>query len=567
MPLPAGWSLDTTAPGPVAAALPAGWALDPSAVARPEMGAGLTFGTHAVNAFGLLPALGGAVNVGLGKLGFETAAGPGYAAGRDFIRGEMARGKEEHPVAARAGGVASIAPEMLLGGIAGKGVGLAAKATGFSTGLRLGSPLAESVAKGVASGAAYGAAGGAGEALSVGEDVLPAALKAGAVGGLAGGALGAVAHGVGALAKKAGARAEADMLQGVAQGEGTAGSATVRTKKLMSGPQMKANILETLKADPVLLKASRKAAVDALPVFTRKLEEVGSKLDPLYTKVDSVTGGVSVRGLVDHLNAEIAEAGKQPLTGVFRRGLSEIRDDVLNSWAPKFADQERVVADLIKQGVPEAKIPAHLKPGDVKVPTQDLRAMVTGLQTRSVQALGGLTPGETARAKAEFAAIVKDYLDSHLDAAGGRSGLTDEAVKQIRAVNKTYSALSTMLAAIQQRGWKEATGSVTGKGIAGGLLKKGTMLGAGAMALHGNIPGAIGALATHQVVEHLPAAVRAGNAQLARLTAGVQAGNPAAMKIMDAIQQAHRAGTAGAASLGSSAVTTMGAADAGSGGY
>lgn len=515
-------------------------------------GAGSTFAAKMFNPFGLGPVVTGLT---------AKLQGHDYATARDEARRQLGLAEEENPIAAKAGGVASIGSEMALGGVLGKVAGAGAKGLGFATSLRLGSPLATSVAKGVAGGAAYGAAGGAGEALSEGRDVLPAALHGGAVGGLLGGVVGGVAHGIGKAFKGAGAKAEQDMLQGVAQGEGTLGSATVKTKKLMAN--IKPNILLTLREDPLLLKASRKLATEAEPVFRTKLEELGSKLDPLYQHVDQATGGVSVRGLVDHLDAEIRELAKQPLSEVYTNGLAKIRDSLTEAWAPGWKAANKTVDDLIAQGIPKVRIPKNLLPADVLVPTREARKVVTQLQTRATDVLGGLTPGETAKAKAEFAAVLKDYLDSHLDVAGGKSALAEQSVKAIRELNKRYSAVATMLSAIQQRGWKEATGSVTGKGLAGGLLKKGTLIGAGAMAMHGNIPGAIGSLAMHQVVDHLPQMVRGGNAKLAQLAALAEQGNPGALKILAAVQQGRRAGLVGSGAVGSNVATTMGAADAG----
>jgi cytochrome c556 len=89
----------------------------------------------------------------------------------------------------------------LIGGGVGKAFSLGAKAVGATEALspvlqKLGS-TGTAIAKGAFGGAAYGAAGGAGEALSKGEDVLPAAAESATTGAVLGGALGGVAHKVG----------------------------------------------------------------------------------------------------------------------------------------------------------------------------------------------------------------------------------------------------------------------------------------------------------------------------------------------------------------------------------
>jgi len=540
MALPAGWKI--AEPSGNSGGLPAGWSLDELAPEPPEISPLRTVALNATNVFGAAPAISGAIS---------AIGGGDYASARDAYQQQIDQANEQNPISSWVGKGISLVPETVLGGAVGKVASVGAKAFGVGARLAEAAPLTQSIVKGAIGGAGYGAASAGGEALSHGQDVLPAAGEGALGGAAAGGALGAIFHGAGELFKRAPASDERNLLRGVAEGEGTSGSATPKVKKLLANQQK--NVIDTLRADPELLRASRKPAIEAAPVFRGKLEAVGEQLDPAYKIIDEKTGGVSVRGLVEHLDGEIADLAKDPLNEVYSNGLAKIRDSLLDAWAPKIKEGQAVIQSLKAQGI--TKIPPSVIPSDVYVPTQKLRQVVTKLQTRAVDVINGLNPGESSKAKAEFAAILKDYLDSHLDAAAvDKAG--EAAVAHIKQLNKTYSALATMTKAIDQRAWKEQTGSVSGRGLVKNLLGHGTVTGAVVGAVSGHPVTALGALAAHQAVEHLPGAAAYANSKLAAVARAAQAGNPNALRLLKVAQFAKQVGTAGAGAVGSSVATT-----------
>jgi len=504
------------------------------------------FGIEAQNLFGAGPLIHGV----LAKLG-----------GGDFSKARAEResdletleNDEEHPWARRAGKLAALGAETLVGGGVGKLVGAGAKAVGVAAKLAPwaeANPVLARALEGLGSGAAYGAAGGAGTAASKGEDILPAAAEGAATGGVLGGALGAASGKLGKLLKGAPEAESEDLLRGVSHGTGEQGSATVTARKLVD--RDKQDILATLRSDPELTKAVQGPAKEALPLLGRRLEEVGSRLDPRYDVVDKVTGGVSVQNLVNVLNDEIATLRKSPLNEQYIKAVEDIRDSALRAWAPDMAEHVAANERLTAMGLtPRAEVP------DVMVPTRDVRAMVTRLQTRGSQVINPLNPGEASKLKADMAGLMKGFIDSHLDVAAEQSPAAKMAVDGIRALNDTYSALKNMYKAVEQRGWKEATGSVSTGGRLTSLFQHGGLAGAGLMALHGNIPGAAASLVAGHLIPKLPVAMRAGTSALAQLQRGIESGNPRAIALLKAIQAAHQVGTAGAGAVGAATSGTL----------
>lgn len=505
-----------------------------------------TFGLNAINLFGAGPTVYGALKY-IQSGGQEGS----YSKARDELQADIdaTENDDEHKWARRLGKATAFAGEAVVGGGVGKAVSLGAKATGFAAKLApwaAENPLIAKALSGAAGGAAYGAAGGAGAAASRGEDVVEGGRRGFVSGAVLGGALGTAAGVGGKLLRGAGAREEADLLRGVAEGEGTHGSATKTAKMMLD--RDKEDIIRTLRSEPELRAAASAPAKEALPVFQSKLEEVGGKLDPHYDVVDKVTGGVSVHNLVNTIDDEIARLGKTPLNEVYTTALQDIKQSALKAWAP---DLERVAASQGKLAEMGIETPLRLQPKDVMVPTRDVRAMVTRLQTRGSQVINPLNPGEASQMKADLAGFLKGFLDSHLDVAAEQSPAAAKAVESIRALNSTYSALRNMTKAIEQRGWKEATGSTSTAGHLQGLFQHAGTGGALLMAAHGNIPGAVAALASGALVPKIPLAARAANAALANVQRAAAAGNPNALRLLRSLQVAQKVGTAGAGAVGS----------------
>ena len=206
----------------------------PVAPQAPQESAGRSFALQATNVFGAGPVISGVLR--------KLTEGIPYAQGRDEYQAQIDAAKQQHPTASTIGSVASLIPETVLGGAAGKAVGAGAKALGVAR--TFANPVVDAAVHGAVAGAGYGAATQAGSAASHGEDVLPAA-GVGALGGAAlGGVLGAAG---GKIAQVAGRGAPAV----------AAAAAPAEVDPLIAQ-------LRTILDNPKTSALSRKAAQDAL---------------------------------------------------------------------------------------------------------------------------------------------------------------------------------------------------------------------------------------------------------------------------------------------------------------
>jgi hypothetical protein len=145
--------------------------------------------------------------------------------------------------------------------------------------------------------------------------------------------------------------------------------------------------------------------------------------------------------------------------------------------------------------------------------------------------------------KNDMASLMKTFIDSHLDVAGDVGPDVVAAVKAIRDINRTYSGLKSIEKAVIQRGEKEATGGTSLRGHLSSMFGHGGLIGAGALAMHGNIPGAIAAAVGPKLIEKgLPMAASAGlaartgaNELMERLAQAAAQGNPWAKAQLAAI--------------------------------
>lgn len=515
-------------PAPAAAPAPAEIQIDPGSVQLPEPPSILeSAGRGALQgaSFGFADEIAGAIGAATSKKTYTEA--------RDESRAAYERAKEENPKAYLAGevggGLASaLAPGALLGKAAGAGAAAIEGAEAAPTIGRL-------ALRGAASGAAYGGAQALGDStadLTKGDfhGAIADTLRGAAVGGALGAVLEPAAN---KLLEGAPKRAADDILEEIAQGEGTAGGATVTAKKLLA--KDREDIVRTIQESPELRSAVGKPAREALPVVNRELDRVGSQLDPNYAVVHKATGGVSAMGLADYLNNEVAELRKTPLNEQYVKAVEDIRDSVLDAYAPKLKstmETERRMGDM------GLEMPQKLRASDVMIPEQNLRATITRLQTRGSQVINPLNPGEASIMKADMASMMKTFLDAHLDVAAEAAPDVATAVANIRQINSTYSALANIQKAIQQRAWKEATGSTSMGGHFQKLLGHGGLGAAGLMALHGNIPGAVATAIASQVAPKVGhAMVTGGNEILARIATEAAAGRPVAQLARAAIEQ------------------------------
>ena len=460
-----------------------------------------------------------------GALG--SAFGPKtYVQARDESRKAYEAAKAENPKAYLAGEVGGgLASAVVPGGVLGKAAeGGAAVAEAAPTIGRL-------ALRGAASGAAYGGAQALGDStadLTKGDfhGAIADTLRGAAIGGVTGGIIGPAAH---KLLEGAGERQAQDILDEIAQGEGKAGGATVTAKKLLA--KDKDDIVRTIVDDPELGKVIGKPAREALPVVAEKLEEVGSKLDPNYDVVQKAAGPISMSGLADYLTNEAKELGKTAFNEQHVKAVEQVRDSLLTAYAPKLKTTLERDAKLSEMGI---DIPAALKGEDVAIPLKQLRKDITRLQSRASLTINPLNPGEDSIIKADMASMLKRYLDAHLDIAAEGAPDVATAVNNIRQINTTYSALANIRKALEQRGWKEATGS---KSMGGHFGVLGT-IGAGALGF-GHM-GPAGAISAAALAHFAPGAARAlsheGNAALARLAQAAASGAPTAHLAAYAIQ-------------------------------
>lgn len=543
--LPEGFVPDAPAAG---GALPDGFVPDAPVAPLRTFSGPETFGLHAANLFGAGPTVYGAIkyiqegNIYKARQAYDAARGD-YASALDATEND-----DEHAWARRAGKLAAIGGETVIGGGVGRALSIGGKALGVGAKLAPwaeANPILSKVLSGAGSGAAYGAASGAGSAASKGEDVTSGALVGAGTGAAFGGALGAVGGVAGKVLKAAPEHEEADLLRGVTNGTGEFGGATPTVKKAVMRDQ--ADIISVLRKDPELRSVVSGPAKEALPLVQHRLEQVGSRLDPLYDVVDKTTGGVSVHGLVNTIDDEIQRLARTPLNERMIGALEDVKQSALKAWAP---DLEKVAKSQGKLSAMGIDTPLRLQPEDVMVPTRDVRAMVTKLQRTGTKITDALNPGDASQVKADIAKFMKGFIDSHLDVAAEQSPEAALAVRGIYEINPIYSALRNMSKAIEQRAQKEGTGSPSVGGALKTLLTHGAGGGTVAMLLHGNLPGALALGAGSLLAHQAPKLARGATASLASLQRAVEAGNPKARALMDTLTNLRKVGTAGGGHVG-----------------
>jgi hypothetical protein len=566
-----------------------------------------TIGMNTLNLFGLEPAAVGAYQ--------SLINNKDYATERDAQRQAIETANEQNPWSSYAGKALSLVPETLIGGAVGKVVGAGAKAIGFGakaaeaanvaskarqleTGEAIGERLVKAgggmtledtariralnpapvsigshIAKGALGGAGYGAASGAGNALSEGKDILPAAAEGAGAGAVLGGVLGGVGGKLEDVFSKSVSKHDKDLIQGIGHGSEEQGASTPTARKRLSNYQE--NVLEALhdkdlkftqegpgfkagdQIGPKLIQYHSAPAEKALPVYAKAMNEIGEKLDKHWNTITKDSGGFNVSELASHIDDVIKNDYNKPGVQVYVNGLKNIKEDVLNNWAPELKATEATRASLRAQGAAEKSIDAAVPLPEVKVPEKELREFVTNLQTKASTVLNGLNPGEASEAKAEFAHIIKDFLDKHVEGATNTPEL-DHAIESIKNLNRQYNGVATAFKNIEQRGWKEASGSTSGKSLLQQAVGHGTLGAAGMAAFSGHLPAAVGAYALHQAANYAPAIRRAGTSRLAQLNIDAKLGKPGAIKLMKRIQQGQSAGLAGSGAVGSAVTNKMG---------
>lgn len=577
-----------------------------------------TIGRNAVNLFGAGPAVSGAFQA--------IANGRKYEEGRDETRRHLQEANEQNPIAGYVGKGIALGGETLLGGALGKAVSIGAKLTGAAEALspvmaRLGS-TGGAIAKGALGGAAYGAAGSAGSALSEGRDVLPAAAEGAATGGALGGALGGVAHKIGQAFEGAVGSQNESIVRGASERalpRKQSALADLIEKELPAGAKSKVSASDVIQENRDLLKGFRSADPETVAAAREatlaKVDELDVGKGAKYAQVDkALGGGAPARAAIDDLENKAATETEAP----WKKVLTDKVDSLKQQWssistdeAKRYLQAMRVTGDQTARDaleglaahLPEgqqwtkmqfldhlvggergastsawAEIPPDLRKaveqlpfkfdGDIKIPTRDLRRLLTMSQDEAESALGTLNATKNARLAALNQEVLGHTLNKQLDTAAkaGGSGVAG-AVQAIRDNNVRQSVLLKLADASSRkveklRLGKPTLGGIAGHGIAGALGGY-ELLNAGKNLVQGNIGGAAMDAAGAVAAKYAPQAVAAtkfGTTDaLAALRRGVDAGNPRAVALLRSLQASGRLGTAGVGAVGAATSGTLGA--------
>jgi hypothetical protein len=576
-----------------------------------------TIGRNAVNLFGAGPAVSGAFQA--------ITSGRKYEEGRDETRRRLEEANVQHPIAGYVGKGIALGGEALLGGAAGKALSIGAKLTGATEALspvmsRLGA-TGGAVAEGALGGAAYGAAGSAGAALSEGRDVLPAAAEGAATGGVLGGALGGVAHKIGeAFGGAVGAQNES-IVRGASERalpRKQSALADLIEKELPAGAKSKVSASEVIQENRDLLKGFRSADPEAVQAAREATLEKADSYEigkaAKYAKVDeALGGGAPARAAIDDLENKASVETEAPWKKVLTDKVASLKQQwssVSTDEAKRYLTSMRVTGDQAARDALEglsAKLPegeqwtkmqfldhlvggergastrawAEIDPdlrkaietlpfkfdGELKIPTRDLRRLLTMSQDEAESALGTLNATKNARLAALNQEVLGHTLNKQLDTAAKAGGTgVASAVQAIRDNNVRQSVLLKLADASVRKVEKLRLGKPTLGGIAAhgasGLLGGYELLSAGKHLLHGDIGGAAAdaglALAAKAAPKALQAAKFGTTDALAALKRGVDAGNPRAVALLRSLQASGRLGTAGAGALGAATSGTLG---------
>lgn len=577
-----------------------------------------TIGRNAVNLFGLAPAVSGAYQA--------IANNRKYEEGRDETKRHLEEANAQNPIAGYVGKGIALGGETLLGGAAGKALSVGAKLTGAAEALspvmaRLGS-AGGAIAKGALGGAAYGAAGSAGQALSAGQDVLPAAAEGAATGGVLGGALGGVAHKIGEAFEGAVGGQNESIVRGASERalpRKQSALADLIEKELPAGAKSKVTAGDVIQENRDLLKGFRSADPETVAAAREatlaKVDALDAGKSAKYAKVDSALGGgAPARAAIDDLENKAATETEAP----WKRVLTEKVDSLKQQWssistdeAKRYLQTMRVTGDQAARDGLEglaAKLPdgeqwtkmqfldhlvggergastkawAGIDPdlrkaveqlpfkfdGNIKIPTRDLRRLLTMSQDEAESALGTLNATKNARLAALNQEVLGHTLNKQLDTAAkaGGTGVAD-AVQAIRDNNVRQSVLLKLADASTRKVEKLRLGKPTLGGMAtsgvSGLLGGYEALGAVKHLVHGDIGGAAIDAATALAAKAAPKAIQAtkfgATDAMAALRRGVDAGNPRAIALLRSLQASGRLGTAGAGEVGAATSGTLGA--------
>jgi len=455
--------------------------------------------------------------------------GTSYQEERDAARGANKAASEAHPFAyggaELAAGLATPIPGL---GAAKAGAGVAAHAVRAAAagGLAgLGSSEAD-LTKGDFGGAVH--------------DTISNALL--------GGAIGAVAGKAGQILGKAEGVSEEKAIKALAGGESkTSGAAWQKTKRMVNNPETKNILHEDVQVETpsgkmktTTLEREAGASPEHIQnIVDGQTERINSELRPIYSKADAKNGGVSLKDYLGHLDERIAAtADMAPAEArVYKAAINELKENALQQWGQRSPNLLHALESS------EAQEPAVrnaiMKQFDVKIPSEDVRAEATALQKIGFKTVDPLNPGLQTQVKRDMGNMVRDFVNDHV-----MKTLGGDDHSRLLALNKRMNAWLGVGTVAAARAEKEAAGRVSMGGHASKLLGHGSLLGAAALAAHGNIPGAVAAYALPKVIEHAPAAARTAargaaaiDARLKSVVEAASAGNPFAQRMLATLRQ------------------------------
>ena len=326
-------------------------------------------------------------------------------------------------------------------------------------------------------------------------------------------------------------------------------------------------LFDLTQRNPELRSVWRKPADKALPALRKFMQKVIEPRNEIYDEIDAATvphdhvvdaaagaeaggevnldaaptgGGIRLGDIVDGYRERAAELRKRP-EGLEEAGrLNKMADRELESAAyrqgsrvefdpatkineegttagqqiemleksasvaERSGDQKTASAlrDEVARTRETATRPAEGVDLDERVPSAVFRDSVTDLLKTANSVMGGLEGTPKYEAAQRLYGTAKDILNEHID----QSGIPAARAKQLRQMNSDYFLLKRAEAAIESRGWKEATRhkslfSVHGARQAAEALSPAAMVGYGVMHPQAAIPMA----ATYAGVRALPA--------------------------------------------------------------
>jgi hypothetical protein len=268
-----------------------------------------------------------------------------------------------------------------------------------------------------------------------------------------------------------------------------------------------------------------------------------------------VTGDQTARDALEGLASKLPESKQWTKADFLDHLATGERGSAAKNWADLDPELRRAIE----------KLPFKFD-GSLKIPSQDLRRLLTLSQDEAETALGTLNATKNARLASLGQDVLGSSMDRTLDAAvtSGDKAVAN-AVQAIRDVNVQQSVLLKLNEAVSKKIEKLQLGKPTLGGIAGhgiaNVLGGYELLGAGKHLLHGDLGGAAQDVALAVASKVAPKAIvgakRGAIDSLALLQREVQKGNPRAVALLRAAQAARKVGTAGAGAMGAVTAGTL----------